>query len=109
MSSAMSFGLQGGADIEKLALTIEPQTSNTWRGIPVLVVVLSGGFLVNAIWCLFLNLKNKTIGDYIKLTLLKFPIYSLPRLPAQSGVRSLFALKRVNLQWKKWLTSAGLC
>lgn len=66
MSSAMSFGLQGGANMEKLALTIQPQTSNTWRGIPVLVVVLAGGFVVNALWCLFLNLKNKTIGDYIK-------------------------------------------
>ena len=33
---------------------------------PVLVVVLLGGFVVNSAWCLFLNLKNKTIGDYAK-------------------------------------------
>lgn len=66
MSSAMSFGLQGGQEMEKLAMTITPVTSNTWRGMPVLVVVLLGGFVVNALWCLFLNLKNKTIGDYVK-------------------------------------------
>ena len=33
---------------------------------PVLVVVLLGGLTVNFLWCLFLNLKNKTIGDYTK-------------------------------------------
>jgi L-rhamnose-H+ transport protein len=66
MSAAMNFGLQGGSAIEKLTLTTAPETSNTWRGMPVLVVVLLGGFVVNGAWCLFLNLKNKTIGDYGK-------------------------------------------
>jgi L-rhamnose-H+ transport protein len=66
MSAAMNFGLQGGPEIQKLALTTEPLTSNTWRGMPVLVVVLLGGFVVNGGWCLFLNLKNKTVGDYGK-------------------------------------------
>jgi L-rhamnose-H+ transport protein len=33
---------------------------------PVLVVVLLGGFTVNFLWCLFLNIKNKTAGDYLK-------------------------------------------
>jgi len=66
MSSAMSFGLQGGAAIERLSRTTAPFTSATWRGLPVLVVVLAGGFTVNCFWCLFLNLKNKTFGDYVK-------------------------------------------
>ena len=66
MSSAMSFGLQGGAKIEQLAQTTAPATSAAWRGMPVLVVVLAGGFAVNFVWCLYLNLKNKTAGDYFK-------------------------------------------
>ena len=66
MSSAMSFGLQGGGKLEQLAQTTVPVTSATWRGMPVLVVVLLGGLMVNFIWCLFLNLKNKTTGDYTK-------------------------------------------
>lgn len=66
MSSAMSFGLQGGAEIEKLAQTVTPVTSATWRGIPVLVVVLFGGFIVNAAWCILLNIRNKTGGDYCR-------------------------------------------
>ncbi|MDW7980106.1 MAG: L-rhamnose/proton symporter RhaT [Verrucomicrobiales bacterium] len=66
MSSAMSFGLQGGGAIEQLALTTAPITSNTWKGMPVLVVVLLGGFVVNGAWCLYLNVKNKSLADYTK-------------------------------------------
>lgn len=66
MSSAMSIGLQGGSKIEELALTTAPVTSVAWKGMPVLVVVLLGGFMVNFLWCLFLNFKNKTTGDYTK-------------------------------------------
>jgi L-rhamnose-H+ transport protein len=48
-----------GADGEKT-------TAKSWRGMPILVVVLFGGFLVNFIWCLMLNVRNKTGGDYMK-------------------------------------------
>ncbi len=66
MSAGMSFGLQGGAEVERLAQTTAPATPEAWRGMPVLVVVLLGGFAVNALWCLYLNGKNKTLGDYTK-------------------------------------------
>jgi len=66
MSSAMSFGLQGGRNIEALARTIDPPTPINWAGMPVLVVVLLGGFLVNASWCLLLNLRNGSIADYVR-------------------------------------------
>lgn len=66
MSAGMSFGLGGGAAIERLAMEVQPVTSATWKGMPVLVVVLTGGFTINFLWCLYLNLKNKTAGDYLK-------------------------------------------
>jgi len=66
MSAGMGFGLQGGGSIEKLAQTTAPVTSPAWKGMPVLVVVLLGGFTINFLWCLFLNLKNKTAGDYTR-------------------------------------------
>ncbi len=44
----------------------EKPTAKAWRGMPILVVVLFGGFLVNFIWCLILNAKNKSGGDYTK-------------------------------------------
>ena len=66
MSSGMSFGLTGGKEIEQLAKTLAPVTPIAWAGMPVLVVVLLGGFTVNFFWCLMLNAKNKTGGDYLK-------------------------------------------
>jgi L-rhamnose-H+ transport protein len=66
MSAAMNFGLQGGKHLEELAQATSPATPSTWKGMPVLVVVLLGGFTVNFLWCLLLNLKNRTAGDYVK-------------------------------------------
>ena len=66
MSAALGFGLVGGPTIEKLALTTQPVTPSAWAGMPVLVIALLGGFTVNFLWCLFLNAKNKTFGDYTK-------------------------------------------
>ncbi len=65
MSSALGFGLQGGATIESLALSTAPATPVIWKGMPVLAVALLGGFAVNFLWCLLLNLKNKSAGDYV--------------------------------------------
>jgi L-rhamnose-H+ transport protein len=66
MSSAMGWGLVGGPSIQQLAETTAPVTSRTWSGMPVLVVVLLGGLVVNLAWCLFLNTRNGTTGDYVK-------------------------------------------
>jgi len=68
MSSAMSFGLQGGPDIPRLALSTPPTTNVTWSGIPVLVVVVLGGFVVNGAWCVFLNIRNHSRGSYVHKT-----------------------------------------
>ena len=58
MSSAMSFGLQGGPSMQSGGVGDEPETSIIWAGMPVLVVVLLGGFVVNFIWCLFLECEE---------------------------------------------------
>jgi L-rhamnose-H+ transport protein len=65
MSAALGFGLVGGPTIEKLALTTQPVTPLAWAGMPVLVIALLGGFTVNFIWCIILNIKNKSLGDYV--------------------------------------------
>lgn len=61
-SAGLGFGLQGGESLAKLAL--EKGAATAWQGMPVLVVCLLGGFTVNVSLCIFLNLKNKTAGDY---------------------------------------------
>ena len=72
-SGCMNFGLQNGwwtdasgAKCSMDALAKAVDTGDWWTGMPVLVVVLWGGFLVNLCWCLFMNAKNKTFGDYAK-------------------------------------------
>ena len=61
-SAGMNFGLQSGGVLQEAA--VRGGTLSKWQGIPVLVVVLLGGFAVNAVWCLMQNAKNKTLGDY---------------------------------------------
>ena len=63
-SAGMNFGLQGGASLEQAAA--QAGVDSKWIGMPVLVVVLWGGFAVNVIWCLWQNAKNKSFGDYAK-------------------------------------------
>lgn len=54
--------------VARAAASGEQLTSKSWSGMPVLVVVLLGGLLVNALWCLGLNAKNGTFGDYGRTT-----------------------------------------
>jgi hypothetical protein len=35
-----------------------------WTGLPVLIIVLLGGFTTNFLWCLMLNIKNRTGYQY---------------------------------------------
>ena len=61
-SAGMNFGLQGGASMETAARLCG--TDAKWIGLPVLAVVLWGGFVVNAAWCLWQNQKNRSFSDY---------------------------------------------
>ena len=63
-SAGMNFGLQGGAPLESAAAA--SGVDSKWIGMPVLVVVLWGGFAVNAVWCLWQNAKNRSFGDYAR-------------------------------------------
>lgn len=62
-SAGMNFGLQSGGAMEAAAKEIG--TDAKWVGMSVLVVVLWGGFAVNAAWCLWQNFKNRSFGDYL--------------------------------------------
>jgi L-rhamnose-H+ transport protein len=58
MSACFAYGLAAGDPIK--ALTLQHGTAKLWQGLPVLVVVLIGGFLTNFIWCLILLTRNQT-------------------------------------------------
>ena len=62
MSACFAYGLAAGDPIKEL--TIRHGTPPLWQGLPVLVVLLLGGFTTNFIWCLILNIRNKTGYQY---------------------------------------------
>src|SRR5437667_5835932 len=62
MSACFAYGLAAGDPIK--ALTLKHGTPVLWQGLPVLIVVLVGGFTTNFIWCLWLNLRNHTGHQY---------------------------------------------
>jgi L-rhamnose-H+ transport protein len=62
MSACFAYGLAAGDPIK--AITVQHRTSALWQGLPVLIVVLAGGFTTNFIWCLILNIRNKTSYQY---------------------------------------------
>lgn len=63
LSSCFSFGLAFGKPIS--LLTEQSGVNPIFQNLPSLVVVLLGGLTTNLIWCLILNLRNKSYGDYI--------------------------------------------
>jgi len=62
MSACFAYGLAAGEPVK--ALTMKHGTPVLWQGLPVLVVVLIGGFVTNFVWCLVLLRRNKTGYQY---------------------------------------------
>jgi L-rhamnose-H+ transport protein len=64
MSACFAYGLAAGDPIK--AITVQHGTAGLWQGLPVLVVVLAGGFTTNFIWCVILNVRNHTGHQYFQ-------------------------------------------
>ncbi len=62
MSACFAYGLAAGDPIK--ALTVLHGTPTLWQGLPVLVVLLFGGFTTNFFWCAILNFRNRTFYQY---------------------------------------------
>ena len=71
-SAGMNFGLQSGGVIQRAA--VEAGAKELWSGMPVIMIVLWGGFLVEAGWCLQQHVRNRTFGDYARPSLRNFAI-----------------------------------
>jgi L-rhamnose-H+ transport protein len=65
MSACFNLGLEAGKPIGQAALSAgsNPLFAQT----PVILLVTLGGFFTNLVYCLFQNIKNKTIGDYVRV------------------------------------------
>jgi len=63
MSACFAFALQAGKHINEASLAAG--TDKIWTGLPALVVLLLGGFTTNFVWCVLLNIKNRTGYQYL--------------------------------------------
>lgn len=63
MSACFSFALTAGAPIG--VASAAAGTTTLWTGLPKLVVVLLGGFTTNFVWCVMLNIRNRTGYQYL--------------------------------------------
>jgi L-rhamnose-H+ transport protein len=66
MSACFAYGLAAGKPIAQIAqarLALEHR-SDLWQNLPVLVVVLLGGFTSNFFWCLVLLVRNRSVRQY---------------------------------------------
>ncbi|MBN1912583.1 MAG: L-rhamnose/proton symporter RhaT [Pirellulales bacterium] len=63
LSGCMALGIKSGKPIAAIAVDLD--TPKLWENSPVFIVILAGGFTVNLIWCLVLNWRNRSAGDYI--------------------------------------------
>ncbi len=72
LSACMSYGFAAGKPIADLA--VKHGAHPLWQNLPVLVVVLAGGFTTNILWCLLLNARNATSGEYLGSSRLDGPL-----------------------------------
>lgn len=63
MSACFAFGLAAGEPIK--ALSTEAGTGPLWTGLPVLCLVMLGGFITNGLWCAWLIARNRSAGQWL--------------------------------------------
>lgn len=66
MSACFALGLDAGTSIKEVALSAG--VNPLYAGLPVILLVTFGGFLTNAVYCFWQNIKNGTTKDYFKVS-----------------------------------------
>lgn len=62
MSACFSLGIEAAEPIKVAAIAMG--TEALYAGLPAILMITFGGFITNAVYCLFQNFKNKTVSDY---------------------------------------------
>jgi L-rhamnose-H+ transport protein len=66
MSACFAFGLKAGQPMEELAAA--RGTNPLYVSNPSLIFILIGGFATNLVYCVFLNIRNKSYRDYLSVS-----------------------------------------
>jgi L-rhamnose-H+ transport protein len=67
LSACFAYGLAAGRPIGEITLRALENAGGSplWQNLPVLVVVLWGGFTTNFLWCAVLNIRNRSSHQYL--------------------------------------------
>jgi L-rhamnose-H+ transport protein len=76
MSACFAYGLSAGDPIKAVALA--HGVPELWQGLPVLIILLAGGFATNFIWCVLLHVRNGTGGQYFSRRASEVPPRGVP-------------------------------
>lgn len=63
MSACFAFGIAAGKPVA--AKTVEHGAIPLFMNSPVFILIMAGGFTTNLIWCVILNIRNRTGHDYL--------------------------------------------
>lgn len=65
MSACFALGIDAGTPIREAAAAqgVDP----LYAGLPVILLVTVGGFVTNAAYCVFQNVRNRTAGEYLRV------------------------------------------
>lgn len=66
MSACFALGLDAGAPIKAAAAA--QGVAPLFSGLPVILLVTTGGFVTNAAYCLYQNVRNHTAGEYLRVS-----------------------------------------
>jgi L-rhamnose-H+ transport protein len=65
MSAGFAYGIKWGQPIAEVARSLG--APDIFKNAPVFVVIMAGGFTVNFVWCLILNVRNRSLSDYVRV------------------------------------------
>ena len=105
MSACFAYGLAAGDPIK--SLTLKHGTPVLWQGLPVLVVILIGGFTTNFIWCVILNIRNKTGYQYFRSQSRSLdPVETALDTPSRQVVEHVHSSIKVDLEQRSVIPAA---
>ena len=79
MSASMAVAFVAGKPIAELA--VQNGAPSLWQNLPVLIVILFGGFVTNFVWCVALIIKNGTARELLGgVSTVSAPPIERPRL-----------------------------
>ncbi len=64
MSACMAFAIQAGKPIAQAV--VDAGGDDLWKYNSIYIFAMTGGFVVNAVWCLLLNAKNRSLYEYAR-------------------------------------------